>query len=926
MKNTLNLIFFVSLLTSCAQIAPSVDSSEFVFSASTTSPSSDQSTVSSTQTTQNNEITSITFRLRGDNVANYSNHALWVWEDGFDGSLNIFENTDAYGGYITFPVETWETRTRLNYIIRPATTWAGQSPDTIILFEDFAPFVTSDGEMNVYLILGETEYYFTEADATGDRITGAFFASWRTIEIQTNAPFTSYQILANDDIIASGGSGDSGLLAVLPEQVDLSLLYRVQVLFKPGDTKYRFRTVLPIRLFETQTFLDDFTYTGDDLGLTLTETDAIFKVWAPTSQRVRVNVYTTGDTSAITGQAINDFPIGRYEMTRGEHGVFSTSIPLTNHRGLIGRYYTFTVTNAIGTNEVMDPYAKTAGVNGVRAMIIDVSTLNPEGWDDVTFTDISSPTDLLIYELHVRDLTMDDTWTGSEVNRGKYGGLIEPGTTYTKDGVTVSTGFDHLTDLGFNALQILPFYDQANNELSNTFNWGYNPLNFNVLEGQYSVNPRDATSRVYEFKEVVQTFAQHDVRIIMDVVYNHTATATGSNFNMLVPGYYFRLNPDGTFSDGAGVGNETKSERPMFRKFIVDSVKFWAEEYNIKGFRFDLMALIDVDTMNEVKRELNTIDPDIVVFGEPWKGFTDTTLPLDQQSNTYSVYNRLNGVGGFNDAGRNGIKGENNWGNGTEYGWFQKGEADNAANPTFINRVKGMMGGVNGDFYNSSYRDPQKTVNYASAHDNLTLYDQLQGTVGVQDAPDVSVAINAVVAFSVGIPFIHAGEEVMRTKIAAEDDLPETYFTMNGQKISHNSYRSPDSTNSFKWDRKVMYLAQYERYKAMIELRLTLPAFQVESSLLVQPNNNANMGFWDGALAYSTIGAWYTNDPNNAYYVFVNARERTEAGSLTSRLIWGSSTDEVEVVFDSLGFFDVGQQLSGDILMQPYQVLLLKRL
>jgi pullulanase len=386
------------------------------------------------------------------------------------------------------------------------------------------------------------------------------------------------------------------------------------------------------------------------------------------------------------------------------------------------------------------------------------------------------------------------------------------------------------------------------------------------------------------------------------------------------------LNPDGTFSDGAGVGNETKSERPMFRKFIVDSVKFWAEEYKIKGFRFDLMALIDVETMNLVKSELNTIDPDIVVYGEPWKGFSDTTLPLDQQSNTYSVYNRLNGVGGFNDAGRNGLKGENNWGNGTEYGWFQKGEADNASNPTFINRVKGMMGGVNGDFYSSSYRDPKKTVNYASAHDNLTLYDQLQGTVGVQNTPNASVGINALVSFSVGMPFLHAGEEVMRTKIAAPTDTEETYFIINGQKISHNSYKSPDSTNSIKWDRKVTYLAQYERYKAMIELRLTLPAFQVESSSLVQPSSGAKMGFWDGALAYSTIGAWFTNDPNNAYYVFVNAREATASGSLTSLLIWGSASDQVEVMFDSLGVHTPGIRLNGQVLMQSYQVLLLKRL
>jgi pullulanase/glycogen debranching enzyme len=233
---------------------------------------------------------------------------------------------------------------------------------------------------------------------------------------------------------------------------------------------------------------------------------------------------------------------------------------------------------------------------------------------------------------------------------------------------------------------------------------------------------------------------------------------------------------------------------------------------------------------------------------------------------------------------------------------------------------------VNGDFYNSSYRDPQKTVNYASAHDNLTLYDQLQGTVGVQNTPNASVGINALVSFSVGIPFIHAGEEVMRTKIAAPTDTEETYFMINGQKISHNSYKSPDSTNSIKWDRKVTYFAQYERYKEMIELRLSLPAFQIESSSLVQPSNGAKMGFWDGALAYSTIGAWFTNDPNHAYYVFANAREATSSGALTSLLIWGSSNDQAEVVFDSLGIHTPGTRLDGQVLMQSYQVLLLKRL
>lgn len=887
---------------------------------SSNNSSSLSSSVTSSQS-QNLQVSNITFRLRGDNVSNYANHALWIWEDGFDGELFIFENTDAYGGYISLPVTTWETRTKLNYIIRPANTWAGQSPDTSIFFSDFAPYVTSEGEMNVYLILGESEYYFTEVDATGDRITGVFFTAWNRIEIQTNAPFTSYEVLAGDDVIASGGAGNSGFRANLSSDADISLLYRVRVKFKPTDTKTKIRTVLANRLFDTTKFINEFTYTGTDLGLTFTSTDAIFKVWAPTSQRVRLNIYTSGDPSSVSGQTITDLPIGMYIMEKGVKGIHYYVLPLDAHRGLIGRYYTYTVTNAVGTNEVMDPYATTAGVNGVRAKIVNVSDIQPEGWNQVTFEDITSPTDLLIYELHVRDLTMDETWTGTEKNRGKFSGLIEPGTRYTSpDGVTVTTGFDHLKELGFNALQILPFYDQANNELSNTFNWGYNPLNFNVLEGQYSTNPRDGSVRVLEFKEMVQTFAANDVRIIMDVVYNHTASAMGSNFNMLVPGYYFRLNPDGTFSDGAGVGNETKSERPMFRKFIVDSVKFWAEEYKIKGFRFDLMALIDVETMNQVRAALNEVDPDIVIYGEPWKGFSDTTLPLDQQSNTYSVYNRLNGIGGFNDAGRNGLKGENNWGNGTEYGWFQKGENDNASSPSFINRVKGMLAGMNGDYYNTTYKDPQKTVNYASAHDNLTLYDQLQGTVGIENAPDASVGVNALVTFGAGIPFIHAGEEIMRTKIAEASDEDQYVFTINGQRISHNSYKSSDFTNSFKWDRKVTYYAQFERYKTMVELRRNGLAFQLETASQVQ----TKLDFWNSPLTYSTIGMALTND-QQPYYVFANAREAKNSGTLTSVIAWGTSADQVEVLFDSTGYYDIGTLLNGQVLMRPYQVLLVKR-
>ena len=339
------------------------------------------------------------------------------------------------------------------------------------------------------------------------------------------------------------------------------------------------------------------------------------------------------------------------------------------------------------------------------------------------------------------------------------------------------------------------------------------------------------------------------------------------------------------------------------------------------------MALIDVTTMNLVKSELAKIDEDIVVYGEPWKGFSDTTLPLDEQSNTYSVYNRLNGIGGFNDAGRNGIRGENTFGNGNEYGWIAKGEADNFNNVTFINRTKGMLAGINGDAYNSSYRDPLKTINYASVHDNLTLYDQLQGTVGVNDAQKASVAVNALVTFSIGTVFLHAGEEIMRTKIAGPQDDPDTYYVINGKNISHNSYKSPDSTNSFKWNLKITYYAQFQNYQQMIALRLAIPSFTVNdaNAVALQGRTQGQMGFWDGPLAYSTIAAWYTKDPNNIYYVFANARQSLSSGPLTSQVIWGNTSDQVEILFDSLNDYPVGTKLNGFVLLKPFQVLLVKR-
>jgi len=880
----------------------------------TSNVSSTSGTTSETGEGSEVEYETLVIHFRGDGLV-LADWCVWLWEDGGDGAIFLFnEPDDAYGAVGRYPADTWNTRTKLNYITRKKTTWTGQSPDNYFKFELFKDYVTETGEMHVYLIHLEREVFVSQAEALGDRVTKAYFTNWTTIAFETTAAFYSYELLANDVAIKSGNSGVSGQTITLDADGDLSVNYKVKVKFKVEDTRYKYKGVSSTNLFETSKFLSDYTYNGSDLGVTYTPTASTFKLWAPTSSKVTMRLYYAGTPSTISGSTLTDAMYGQYPMTKGTGGVWSTTLTGDMH----GRYYTYLVENSEGTNEVIDPYAKAAGVNGARGQILDFSRTNPEGWDDVTFTDIAAPTDLTIYEMHVRDLTIDSSWTGTQAKRGKYLGMVEEGTTYTEGEVTVKTGFDHLKELGINAIQIMPFYDQANNETLDTYNWGYNPLNYNVLEGQYSSNPYLGDTRIREFKEAVMGFSNAGIRIIMDVVYNHVASATGSNFNMIVPGYFFRMNPDGSYSDGAGVGNEVKTERKMMSKFIIDSIKFWATEYKIKGFRFDLMDLIDTATLQSARTAMNQIDPDIVIYGEPWSAVG---------YNLGRVYLTLTGVGGFNDQGRNGIRGDNSWDN--RWGWMQKGETDNKNGTSYINRVKGMMAGMAGEYYNYTNWDPSKTINYASCHDNMTLYDQLRHTVDAGKAPTATVSVNALVTFGIGVPFINGGEEIMRSKIAAEDDLPETYYIAGTEKVSHNSYRSPDSVNSYKWQNKITYTAQFDKYVEMINLRKEHSLFRLSQASMIgrqyEGYPSKQMGFWDGALAYSTIAAWYRN-ASETLYVFANARESVTAGALQSYVSWGSSSDAVQVLFDSTGKYDPGTNLTAGVMLDPYQVLLLKRL
>ena len=468
-------------------------------------------------------------------------------------------------------------------------------------------------------------------------------------------------------------------------------------------------------------------------------------------------------------------------------------------------YYTYTVNNTKYTNfEIVDPYAKSAGVNGLRGMIVDFSKTNPEGWDGISAHQYDRK-ELVVYETHVSDLSSSTTWSSNEEHASKakkFEGAYLSGTTYTKGDVTVKTGFDHIKELGVNAVQFVPIYDQANDEVNLAFNWGYNPLNYNVLEGGYSSNPHDGYARIKEFKKLVKAYNEAGINVIMDVVYNHVAGAAGSNFDVLVPGYFYRYTSPGKLSNGSGCGNETASEMPMFRKFMIDSTEFWAKEYKLGGFRFDLMAVHDIETMNQVNANLVEVNPSIAVYGEPWAG---GTIALDSYESASQVNaSRFEGYGQFNDQMRDAlIKG--GLSGASEKGWVNNSSATTQQDIKKI--TQGIKGNTTNSAGTSSLADASKTVNYVTCHDNYTLFDRMLAA-GEKDeavAKKQAMLANSVVLTSQGTTFILAGEEFFRSKGG-----------------DHNSYESSYEVNELNYELKVDNYKAFENYQKLIQFKTSV--------------------------------------------------------------------------------------------------------
>lgn len=607
------------------------------------------------------------------------------------------------------------------------------------------------------------------------------------------------------------------------------------------------------KAFSSDAFEQEFTYEGDDLGAVYSPEKTNFRVWAPTAEKVVINFYEAGDGDCLIESA---------DMTAAENGTWTYE----KTGDANGIYYTYSVTVNGSTQEAVDPYAKAVGVNGNRGMVIDLDATDPEGFDKDTKPEFKNITDAVIYELHVRDLSSDAS-SGIE-HTGKFLGLAETETTNSEG---LATGLEHIKDLGITHVQLMPSYDYATvdetNLESNQFNWGYDPKNYNVPEGSYSTDPYNGVVRVEEFKEMVQTLHENGIRVVMDVVYNHTYDAEASNFQKIVPDYYYRMNGD-LYSDASGCGNETASERSMMRKFMIDSVVYWATEYHVDGFRFDLMGIHDMETMKEIRTALNEIDSSIIMYGEGWTG-GDSILPVTERAVKANTY-QIEGIAAFSDDIRDCIKGN-------VFDSLDKGFVSGKENMEEAIKY-GVVGAtensqIDYDSYEKSNGwwagSPEQAVNYVSCHDNLTLWDKL-ATSNSQDSEEDRIKMNklssAIVFTSQGIPFLQAGEEILRSKVQEDGTFSE------------NSYNLPDSVNSIKWDNKGNAMEVYDYYKGLIALRKAHPAFRMTTTEDVQ-NNLAFQNVEDANVVAYTID----NSPNaeSAESIFVAYNANKEDVTLT---------------------------------------------
>jgi pullulanase len=571
--------------------------------------------------------------------------------------------------------------------------------------------------------------------------------------------------------------------------------------------------------------IDFSTYpacTNGDIGVFHSLEKTTIRLWAPTATFVLFRTYDQGYSGKL---------LEVYQMKASVSGTWELEIMGDYH----GIYYTIQcMVDGKWMDEIPDPSAFAVGVNGRRGMICDFSRTNPLGWQNDRRILPENYTDLVLYELHVRDFSIDE-YSGI-LNKGKYLAFTERGTRSPEG---IKTGIDHLIEMGITHVHLLPVFDFLTvNEMHhdrNEYNWGYDPLNFNAPEGSYSTNPYDGAVRIREFKLMVKALHEAGIGVIMDVVYNHTGLINHSYFNQTVPGYYYRQRKNGTFSDASGCGTEIASEREMVRKYMIDSLKFWAEEYHIDGFRFDLMGVYDIETMNKIRKELDSIDPGIIIYGEGWTGGES---PMDEEKRAVkSNAPKLNRIAVFNDDFRDALKG--GWGDIKTIG-FASGQTLNEESVKY-----GIVGATNHPQIIYNYvattkwawsLSPNQSINYASCHDNYTLYDKMKFSrpdVSLFDIARMVCLAGGILLTSQGVPFLHAGIEMLRTK-----------------RGHGNSYKSGDDINQIDWSRKALFSYVTDFFRKIIAIRRKHPAFRITHTELIQKHLKFSEHYMPGVIAY----------------------------------------------------------------------------
>ena len=700
------------------------------------------------------------------------------------------------------------------------TIASGANPETVKLTVHYQRVEADYASWNLWLWKNKLTGTDEPVSTTGVQFTGDdAYGKIATVELTGMDKFDDLGIIVRkgewlskdvpDDRFISK-FGTNGVTEIWLRQNDPTIYYELPTTAAPKAPDNKMT-----KLYESAEFSAKYTYTGNDLGNTYSPTATKFRVWAPTAIAVTLVTYAKADSPLSSAVETR--------MTPDVNGTWVTSLS-GDQDGLI---YNYRVTLEGPTNEAVDPYVRATTINGTRGVVVNLAKTNPTGWSKSKPKFSGKATDAVIYELHVRDLSMDSSSGISAANKGKFLAFTE---LNTKSG-GVQTGVSAIKDLGVTHVELLPIYDfQSVDEAAPTFNWGYDPQNYNVPEGSYSSDPTKPTARITELKRAIQSMHSVGLRVNMDVVYNHVYNASTFSQNLITPGYFFRTDDNGALTNGSGCGNDVATERPMVRKFIVDSVKYWASEYNLDGFRFDLMGLMDIKTINEVTAALKVIDPTIIVIGEGWEM---GTLAKDLRASQTNI-SKLNNVAHFNDQIRDGLKGSVF--KASDTGWA-------TGKLSAVGDIKpGIVGNTNYDlmFLNAwNTTSPTQSVNYVESHDNLTLADKLTASVkGISPTgiAQLSQFATSIAFLSQGVPFMQAGQEFLRSK--------------NGDD---NSYKSDDATNSLKWSTKLKYSATVNYYKGLIALRAAHPAFRMTSTA----DMKANIKFFKGTdtlIAYSING------------------------------------------------------------------------